>query len=366
MSRLLAFVVTSHGYGHASRQMEVIRVLLERVPDARALVLSSVPEAVFRDYLGPAGCLPRVTLVPYRADVGLVQDDGLAADPAATLRALAAAWTEPERAEAALARVLSEHRPAVVIGDVPPVAFGAAARLGVPSVAVGNFDWAWVYEFYAARDPAFLPWARLCARWQAQATAAVHLSPGPPLTAFPRVVEGGLLARRLLVDPRGIRERLGIPAGNRAVLASFGGCGLRDALRQIPEVPGVTWIVAEPMPDLGRPDTRHARDAPYLAVLAVCDAVFTKPGYGIIGDAARQRTRMAYVERGLVPELPWLVRWMEASMPVAPVRSVDFGSERGAEAVGAALEGLFAQGERWPEEAEAAARVAEVVEGLIG
>jgi hypothetical protein len=276
----------------------------------------------------------------------LVQQDGLASDHPATLHALAAAWADPERAETALAETLGAHRPAVVIGDVPPVAFGAAARLGVPSVAVGNFDWAWVYGFYGAEDPAFLPWANLCARWQAQATVAVHLSPGPPLTAFPRVVEGGLLARRLFVERRGIRERLGVPEGHKAVLASFGGCGLRDAARQIPEVPGVTWVLAEPMPDLGRPDTRFAKGVAYLGVLAACDAVLTKPGYGMIGDAARQRTRMLYVDRGLVPEYPWLVRWMEASMPAAQVRSADLGSERG-------------------EDADGANRVAEVVEGLI-
>jgi hypothetical protein len=178
-------------------------------------------------------------------------------------------------------------------------------------------------------------------------------------------VEGGLLARRLFVERRGIRERLGVPEGHKAVLASFGGCGLRDAARQIPEVPGVTWVLAEPMPDLGRPDTRFAKGVAYLGVLAACDAVLTKPGYGMIGDAARQRTRMLYVDRGLVPEYPWLVRWMEASMPAAQVRSADLGSERGAEAVGAALRELFAQAERWPEDADGANRVAEVVEGLI-
>ncbi len=125
-------------------------------------------------------------------------------DREATLRALAQVWGEPDRAEAALAAALERHRPAIVIGDVPPVAFGAAARLGVPSLAVGNFDWAWIYGFYADRDPAFAPWARLCAEWQGRASAAVHLEPGPPLTGFGRVVEGGLLARRLLVDPRGV------------------------------------------------------------------------------------------------------------------------------------------------------------------
>jgi hypothetical protein len=367
MSLVVAFVITAHGYGHASRQMEVIRTLLQRLPGARAVVLSAAPEAIFRDYLGADPPLfERVTLVPFRADVGLVQRDGLTLDRDATLHALDAAWGDPDRAEAALAAILAQHRPAALVGDIPPVAFSAAARLGIPSVAVGNFDWAWIYAFYAERDPAFRPWERLCARWQAQASVAVYLEPGPPLTGFPRVVEGGLLARRLLVDPRGLRERLGIPAGHRAVLVSFGGFGLEDAGRRIPPVPGVTWILADPMEDLGRPDTRHARGVPYLALLAACDAVFTKPGYGIVSEAARQRTRLLYTDRGDFPEYPWLVRWMHAQVPAAYVASAELGTERGPEALRGALEGLFAQEERWPEQAEGAARVAEVVEGLLG
>src|SRR5262249_13108721 len=79
-----------------------------------------------------------------------------------------------------------------------------------------------------------------------------HLSPGPPLSAFPHVVEGGLVARRLVPTPFDVRERLGVPPGHRAVLVSFGGFGLADADHRLPPIPGVTWILAAPMSDPGR------------------------------------------------------------------------------------------------------------------
>src|SRR4051812_16604243 len=97
MLLVLSFVVTAHGYGHASRQMEVVRTLLERHPGARAVVLSAAPDAVFRDYLGADPSLfARVALVPFRADVGIVQRDGLSMDREATLLALARAWADPD------------------------------------------------------------------------------------------------------------------------------------------------------------------------------------------------------------------------------------------------------------------------------
>src|SRR5688572_10987253 len=88
----------------------------------------------------------------------------------------------------------------VVVGDVPPVAFGAAARLGLPSVAVANFDWAFIYGHYAPIEPRFARWQARCLEWQARADVAVHLEPVPPLTGFRRVVEAGPIARTPLVD----------------------------------------------------------------------------------------------------------------------------------------------------------------------
>jgi hypothetical protein len=358
VAKTIVFVVTAHGYGHASRQMEVLRTLLSRRPDLDAAVLSAAPEEVFRDYLGADPAVSsRVRVVPHRADVGLVQRDGLSMDHAATLRALEACSGDP--APEALAAVLAPLRPALVVADLPPVAFPAAERLGVPSVGVGNFDWAWIYAHYGE---AFAPWARRAAAWQARATLGVHLPPGPALTGFPRVVEAAPLARRLLADPAAIRARLALPPGERAVLASFGGFGLDDPDRRIPRVPGVTWILAPPMPDLGRADTRFVDREPYLGLLAACDAVYTKPGYGIVCEAARHRTRVLYTDRGDFPEYPFLVAWLHANAPAVHVRSTDLGDPA---IVRAALERLFALPEVWAEGFDGAERVVDALEPLL-
>jgi hypothetical protein len=367
MSDVLGFVITAHGYGHAARQMEILRVLLARRPAARAVVLAAAPEALFRDYLDAEPAISaRVSVIPWRADVGVIQRDGLTMDREATLRALAERFGDPDRAEAELAAALAGVRPSVIVADLPPVALGAAARLGVPSVAVGNFDWSWIYGHYAGQDPAFAPYQRLCARWQAQATAAVHLTPGPPLVGFGRVVEAAPVARRLFFDPVATRARLAVPPGDRAVLVSFGGHGLEDPRRRVPEVPGVTWILAPPMPDLGRTDTRFVPDVPYLALLAACDAVLTKPGYGIVCEAARHRTRMLYVDRGDFPEYPWLVDWLAESAPAAHLPAAELGTARGPEAIRDALARLFTLPDRWADRWDGAEQVADVVDEVPG
>ena len=376
MRNVAAFVVTAHGYGHASRQMEVIRVLLGRRPDLDAVVFAAAPDAVFRDYLGHDPALSaRVRVIGYRADVGVVQRDGLTMDHDATLAALSEKLGDfhdfgpggrADRAVAELASRLAGERPSVVIGDAPPVAFAAAHRIGVPSVAVANFDWGFIYEHYAASRSGFADAARLCRAWQGLATIAVHLPPGPPLSGFPSVVPGAPLARTLLVDPHAIRERLSIPRDDRAVLVSFGGFGLTDSARRIPRIPGVTWILAPPMDPLaGRDDARFVTDEPYLGLLAACDAVFTKPGYGIVCEAARNRTRLLYTDRGDFPEYPWLVGWLSENAPSVHVPSSELGTSRGSVAVRDGLDALFALPDRFPDRWDGADRVTDTIEALL-
>jgi hypothetical protein len=365
--RVLCFVISGHGYGHASRQMEVIRVVLERDPEAQVVVLTAVPEAIFQNYLGGAeGLGERLTIVPYRADVGLVQIDSLRMDRAATLVALEERFGDAAGAESELADRLAPLRPSLIVADIPPVAFAAATRLGVPSVGASNFDWAWVYGHYAQEEPGFRRWEQLFRRWQGQATLALHMDPGPPLVGFSRVIEIEPFARRRLEAPEEVRRALAIPEGHRAVLVSFGGCGLDDAERRIPPVPGVVWLLAPPMPDLGRPDTRFVPEVPYLTLFAVADAVFIKPGYGTVCEAAFHRSRILYTDRGDFPEYEWLVRWMEANLPAVHVPSVELGTAEGARVIAAGLDRLFALPERWPARMGGAEQIAAILEEIGG
>ena len=48
------------------------------------------------------------------------------------------------------AAALQETRVDLVVGDIPPLAFEAAGRAGIPSIALGNFTWDWIYAAYDA------------------------------------------------------------------------------------------------------------------------------------------------------------------------------------------------------------------------
>ncbi len=282
----VALVCSAHGLGHLTRQLALARALL--AAGAHPVVFTAAP-AVVRGYD------PSLEVVPWQVDVGLVQRDSLTEDLSATVALLEQRCSEP--AIDALASALAGFDRVVV--DTAPVAMEAARRAGLPCLAVGNFDWAWIYRHY----PALEAWAARFAAWQAP-HPALALEPGPGLHGFATVEPAGLLGR---VAPPWPFE-----GPERRVLVSFGGAGLESLDALLPEIPGLRWVLAPPMAALPRPDCCLVQGASYPALVAGVDLVFSKPGYGIYAECVLAGTPMVWVRRPAFPEAPILEAAMAA------------------------------------------------------
>jgi len=276
----VAILCSAHGFGHVARQLAVAERLMERGADVT--LWTAAPESVVRDYL------PSVAMRRFVLDVGLVQRDSLHEDPVATAVALDEYVTDAH--VDAIAEGLAGVDVAVV--DAAPAALEAARRAGVPAVAVGNFDWAWIYGHY----PPLARHSALFRSWQAP-HPALRMTPGPGMFGFAAVAEVGVVGRW--------RPPVRVADG-RAVLVSFGGLGLDGLDALLPRVPGVTWVLAAPMAPLDRPDCVHVTDVSYPAMVGGADLVLTKPGYGIYTETALAGTPVVLVRRHGFPEAPSL------------------------------------------------------------
>ena len=81
-------------------------------------------------------------------DTGVAQIDSLRIDEDETARQAARFYSTFDArvdTEAAALRALGAS---IVVGDIAPLAFASAARAGVPSAALGNFTWDWIYAGY--------------------------------------------------------------------------------------------------------------------------------------------------------------------------------------------------------------------------
>lgn len=317
---VLVVYISGHGFGHASRTIEVCNALLDRRPSLRIVIRSCVAP-----WLVALTARPGVLLEPADIDPGIVQIDSLRLDEAATLaraRAGAAALDAQADAEAARLRALGA---AAVLFDIPALAPLAAARAGIPSVALGNFTWDWIYAAYDGAGDV----AAALARAYAQTTLALRLPMCGGFETVREVRDIPFVAPRATCDPGEVRDALDLPRDERLVLVSFGGYGVGgldlDALARLEGYRVVIGAVGVPADPGGPPpgagsrgsllrvdESRlYARGCRYEDLVRAVDVVVTKPGYGIIAACVANERPMLYTSRGRFREYEVLT----AAMP---------------------------------------------------
>ena len=332
---LLAVYVSGHGFGHATRTAEVLRTVRERAPELAITVCTSAPKTLFADAVRPPLAFRAV-----ECDVGLVQRDALTIEEAASAVGVArflSGWPALLEREVAWLR---QSGATLVLGDIPPLAFAASAGAGVPSIALGNFSWDWIYRHLGRRRPSLLEAAEHAAAAYGQAGLLLRLPFAGDLSAFGRVEDIPLVCRRPAVPKADVRLRLGLDL-RPAVLLSFGGLGMPgldpSSLGRLAEY---QFLLTGSIPGGLAPNVRRipnealaAVGLEYVDLVGAVDVVVSKPGYGIVTDCIGSRTRLVYTDRGDFPEYDVLVAGMPRYLPVAFVSNGDLRGGR----LGAAL-----------------------------
>ncbi len=347
----IVFYVSGHGFGHASRDIEILNALARLAPGQRVIVRTAAQRWLFDLTLTSPAQIHAV-----ETDTGVVQIDSLHLDEAETIRQAGAFYETFGDRTAAEAAFLASAGTGLVVGDIPPLAFAAAAQAGVPAVAVGNFSWDWIYEAYASSlhlAPALIDTIRSA---YSRTPLALRLPMSGGFGAFPAVRDIPLVARRSRQNPDAVRRALGLPSDRRLVLLSFGGYGLKGfSMRGLGCLEGCAIVTTSHVAREGniptdgrqsavdgRPSTVH--DPPSIAddprpregvarnlgeglftideremyaagfryedLVAASDVVATKPGYGIIAECIANDTAILYTSRGHFVEYDVLVAAM--------------------------------------------------------
>lgn len=304
----LAFYISGHGFGHASRSIEFINALLDRQPGLRVIVRSQVAPWLFERTARPG-----VELSPVETDTGVVQIDSLHLDAAETIRRATAFMRTFDQRVADEVAFLKARQVSLVIADLPPLGIAAATSAGLPAIAYGNFTWDWIYANYDGG-------AGLAAQIgdiYAHTTQTLRLPMWGGFERMTSVRDIPFAARRSERDPDDTRRALGIPLDARVVLVSFGGYGLQGAKQ--PHTPGyhVLWP--------GEFDEAAMYDHGYLYedVVRASDVVVTKPGYGIISECIANNTALLYTSRGDFREYQVLVDAMPRYLRCAFIEHAD-------------------------------------------
>jgi hypothetical protein len=317
---MLAVYISGHGFGHSTRTAEVLRELRVLQPDRPITIVTAAPAFLFEG-LG-------ADVRPLACDVGLVQRTALVIDEDATASACAAfeaRWPALVRQEA---QWLRERDARLVLGDIPPLAFAAAQAAGIPSVALGNFSWDWIYREVAGDRAAVRTAAETAAAAYGAASLLLELPFAGDLGAFPRRERIPLVARAPVTPRAQARAALGLTDERPVVLFTFGGLGFGVAH----DDPSSLAALRDRYRFLDEPDVTRERlrslGLLYQDVVGAVDVLVTKPGYGIVTDAIAGGVRLVYTERGEFPEYPVLVAEMVRYLPTAFVSGEDLRAGR--------------------------------------
>lgn len=306
--------ISSHGFGHLAQTAPILNCLGERLPGLRLTVRSALPRPRIEDRLR----LPFEHLCA-ASDFGFVMIDPLRIDPVATAERYRTCHRDWPAAVAAEARQLRELGADFVLSNASYLPLAGAAAAGIPAAACCSLNWSELFGYFFGHEA----WAPAIGREIAAAydsAAFLALQPAMTMAAlasvqrFPPVAESGI-DRRAEIEARWPAAR-----GRRLVLVGFGGIAMPAnaldvaawARRARAQGAGCRWLV---------PAGWAADDADCLAIdqlglsfsdlLASCDAVISKPGYGTFVEAACAGTPVLWLRRAEWPEQDCLIDWLD-------------------------------------------------------
>ncbi len=315
----LAVYVTSHGFGHLNRTAAV----LNRVPADVPITVKS-NKNLFRHWRErlrrPA------ELQSFVCDSGAVNPpgDSNATDGPATIALAAQVHVEAlERLDGEVERLVREEN-AAVLCDAPALPLLAATRAGIPGFLMTNFTWADIYAPYARKAGAeATEFVRQLRQLYRSATATFRTAPAVSMSWLPRVHEAGMVVNQVKDRSDELRKFLGLKKSDKLAYLYFGRYGQNDldwpALARHGSR-GVHFVTYPPLPDRA-PANLHAlstADWTGADLIATCDVVLAKAGYGTVCEAMASGTPLIYPPRHNFAEHRSLDRTLRAWARACP------------------------------------------------
>ncbi|MCD4650286.1 MAG: hypothetical protein K8S56_00645, partial [Candidatus Cloacimonetes bacterium] len=228
-------------------------------------------------------------LKPVALDFGLVQKNWADPDIPASLRQL----EQIRDSKGAIIRretsFIKENKIDMIVGDIPHLAFLIAKQAGIPSVAVSNFDWHFIYRDIFPNTPRVRSLLNDISQAYKEATLALRLPFSSPesMNAFNHVIETPLLARIVPRNNPGLRQRLNISPEDKIVLLTFGGYDDNPIdMNSICSVPGFVILSQFQNCSLDR-FRKVSKEEDFPQLLSSADVVITKTGYSTLAEVVQ-------------------------------------------------------------------------------
>lgn len=263
--------------------------------------------------------------IPSASDFGLSMKSALDVDRTASLARYRAFHADWDALVNEYAQLLAQHQPDWVLANISYLALAAAERVRVPATALCSLNWAEIFYPYCADAPDAGPMREQMLAAYRSAEAFLRVTPGMDMQELNNLISIGPIARQGQYLRTELHRTLGLHANVRLVLVAMGGMQLRLSPMTWPHHPDLLWVVPQHA-ELQRMDViaLESIDIAFSDLIASCDCVMTKSGYGTFVEAAAAGTPLLYVERPDWPEEPCLVEWLHQHSRAAGISREQF------------------------------------------
>lgn len=308
----LLIALSAHGFGHYAQVAPVVNHLLKRMPNLQLTFRTTLPAGVIAARIQHPFAVQAVA-----DDFGMLMHNAIDVDVAASLERYRLFHGDWPRLLESAATALKTAKPDLVLADAPYLTLSAAARAGIPAVALCSLNWADVLNWYADTPTRTNIIPRIC---ESYASAQCFMQAAPSM-AMPLLQAAGVGLRPVgalgspgAARPEILRKHLGLADTVALVLVGMGGMPFSVSMRDWPKAAGersVHYLLAAGWESPGA----HASclgDLPfdYSDIMASVDLIITKPGYGMFVEAVAAGVPLIYVARDDWPDTVSLENWI--------------------------------------------------------
>jgi L-arabinokinase len=238
----------------------------------------------------------------------MVQLDSIRVDVAASLDRIGAVYSRHSSLIEEEAVFFKENRIDAVVCDIPAIPLEAAARLGIPRIAAGNFSWDWIYSEFIALDKRWQSVVDAFRKAYAKTDLLLRLPFYGDMSVFPNIEDIPLVASPGREHRDKIADETGCDRNKKWILLSFTSLDWNEeALARVGGIDGCEFFTVLPL--AWKRKNIHVLDGKQVTfsdVVASVDAVISKPGFGILSDCMVNRKPLIYAERKNFLEYPIL------------------------------------------------------------
>jgi hypothetical protein len=309
----VAYFVTDHGYGHATRAAAVMGALSREAPGIRFEIFTTAPRWLFEDRQPLQYRYHRL-----KTDVGLVQSSPFKVDLPATVRQLGKTLPFDSGQVTETAAQLKDINTRIIICDIAPIGIDIAEKAGVPSVLVENFTWDWIYAGYHGNHEGLRRFSELLS--ETYARVQLRIQAHPFCEPVPGALKTNPVCRPIGPCAARVRPDLGISPSENMVLLSMGGLAGRQGFRwSLPDIPGTVFVI----PGGGTTQKKIGNvillpgqyEHPHPDLASAADAVIGKVGYSTVAEVFQAGVAFGYLIRKDFRESAVLADFIDRNIP---------------------------------------------------